>query len=758
MWESILERGTPPARHRVASQRFGAVLRASLRGMPKQIQRTVIVGAVAFALGWIGNVWLLAYQYDGFRSPTGSPVTGEGSRLAGSIYWVLLSAMITAVVSYRLKVGGPRFRSDLTGFPGRLKELLVEQKATAAIHLLWGACGAMLLALFTGTSLVFLGSVALVGGLASFARPFLMGLIGFVWRSVAGRIAPARKRPPAPGAMALAGAGALGAALLAGQLPGESTRVVLALAAGGTAFALGRQRSVLKAAALAMFVLLGAAAVVGMIDAPAGADDGGAIECGGSWPNNCPGVDRVFEEALLGALAALLGAEIGDAVGSAAGEDDDDDDDDDTGGMCGPPDLDEDEEYAIEWEWVDDPMPAGGTRSKKEYDASKAAERIEASRQKALAKSRQLDDLEKKVDALDKELEDLQNRVDKTLSAKPWSQLTNAEQASTKREIISTMKAQGQSQAAIERTVHLMESNPGMSRGDFMTYLLGEIVVQTPGEIWKAGSKTVAAVGKELAGGGQLLSDLGAAYMEDVASGKQAARLASPFTTAYDYYHGKTASQVQADFAEVARLTGDSSVKLSNAGAQQFINTVEAMHHAQMTGNVPAIAQPVAHVAGTLISDEILALGIGKAMKLGKAGLGLLSSKAQLRTLETATEAERALSHAETPRAPHGPEPAAGSGAGAVHPPPPKTPDNYVKAAGGTPIDSAEKLADFGALPEGGRIAPAGGVGGGRHRRDATRWPRTGAAPRHRRGRPEGPVQPQQHGEEGRPRPWARLS
>lgn len=672
-WRTLLDRATPPSRQRRARERFTETFKASVRGLPKQIQRTVIIGGVAFVIGWIGNVWLLAFEYDGFRSPPGSPATGEGSRVVGSLFWMLLSAAVVATVSYRMKVGGPRFRSDIQAFPGRLKELLTSHRSTAAIHLLWGIAGALILILFTGTSLVFLTGLTLVAGLATFARPFIVGLIGFLWRSVAGRVAPGRKRPPAPGAMALAGTGGLLAAVVAGAIPDDSGRVLLALLAGGAAFALSRKNDAPRSAVAGLLFALACAGFVAAAS-PAAADDGGAIECPDSWPDDCPGVDRVFEESLTGALAALIGALIGDSVGRSGREDDDDDDP--LIGMCQlDDDLEDDEYYVIEWEWVEGAgSMATGSRSRAEYEKEQAEAEL-SSYEKAMAKKREIEALEKKVQALDDDLAALEKRVNDTLSAKPWSELTGTERASMKRQLISTLKAQGQPNEEVQRVVGLLESDGGMSTGDFMAYLLGDVILRTPGETWDMGGKAIDAISREVKGLPSVLSNLGAAYAEDVASGAQATRLASPFTGAYEYYKGKTVAQVRADFASMGQSISDSS-------AQSFMNTIEMVHKAQVSGDVEGISKPLAQALGAIVSEEVLTLGLAKGMKLTKAGMNLLQDQLKLQRM--------------LPDVPAG----AGTALRAADDVPPPTIDNWVKAPKGTPIDTPEKLADFGALPK----------------------------------------------------------
>lgn len=698
-WEVVLLAGTPPSRVDRAAVAARTAVVATVRQLPRQIQRSLIIGGVAFGLGYVFNVWLLGYQYDGYRTPPGAPVTGQGSRLVGGLFWMLLSAAVTSVVSYRLRVGGERFRADVVALPGRARRLFTEDRTGAGIHALWGACAGFVAALLMGTALPLLGGLVIVGGLMTFARPLVVGLVGFGWRAIAARIAPTRSRPPRPGAIALAATGGMVATVLAQNVfPTDELRLLGALVAAGAAFLLARRKpSVATAAA----VVVGALALLtaGGFDRPAAADDGGAIECPGRfWPFGCPGAGTVLDEALLGALASLLGALIGDAAAAAALEGEDDESEDGCGGMCELPPGGDDDEYEVVWEKVEiDPDPVGDAgawksqnpgRSLKEYDAERAARRIEESRKAAYAKAAEIDRLAAETEALKAKFDKMQADVDAALASKPWSELTNAQRQSTKKTLISTMTARGVPKAEIERTVAVLESDSGMTPGAMMLYVLGEVVAQTPGETWKATTKTLSDLKGDWDRG--TLGLMAKAYAEDVASGQQRARLASPFTTAYEYYKGKTWQEVKADYAEVGRLTGSTSLQISEGAAKQFLAAIDKLHEAQVSGNAPGVAQPVAKFLGGELSEELLTVGLGKALDLGKAGLTTLAKGYEY------TKAQRLLTRAE--------ELAEARRLGSV--PTPEIKD-YVKAPHGTAIDTPEKLRQYGALEEEAKAAQA---------------------------------------------------
>jgi hypothetical protein len=50
----------------------------------RRIHITVVVAAIGFGIGWLGNVWIMGQKHDGFRVPVGSTATGDGNLVRGS--------------------------------------------------------------------------------------------------------------------------------------------------------------------------------------------------------------------------------------------------------------------------------------------------------------------------------------------------------------------------------------------------------------------------------------------------------------------------------------------------------------------------------------------------------------------------------------------------------------------------------------------------------------------------------------------------
>lgn len=284
------------------------------------IKTMVIFGAVGFVVAWVLNVWFMAEQYDGFRTPSGAPATGTGNFFRGTLFYMLASALITSVISYRLLVGSERFWREVYGVPLNIKRAFTTDGDQTLVHVLVGFSAAMLIVLIVGPSVA---AALAVGSLLVFTpvlRPVVTGVLLTTYRWLVGRVAPKRTQMPPTVGMLVGVSGSTAAFALGGILPNTSALMV-GLVAVVVAIVVS-QRS--KPSASSLLLVLGAGVLAYWFSdfAIALADDGGKAECGqpnwDEWRQTCTGAGRVMERANIGATGAAIGAMIGAALGGSA--------------------------------------------------------------------------------------------------------------------------------------------------------------------------------------------------------------------------------------------------------------------------------------------------------------------------------------------------------------------------------------------------------------------------------------------------------
>lgn len=306
-------------RHRMAEWRSRTVTR-----LKKQAPIMVVAGVAGFGAGWLVNVFIMGRRYDGFRVPPGSPATGEGNVVRGSIFYFLVSMIVTAVVAYRLNVGKERFWADVRELPGTLRKALKDDGDDTTVHLLVGFAGSMVIVIAVGQSISATLAVGVLLLFGRVLRPVVTMLLMTLWRMVAARIAPQHQHPPATVAMLVGLIGSIGAFVLGWLIPSRSTQVLLGVAAAVGAVILARRGGAVASGAAAWLLAAPVLLLVLGDSAPALADDGGFTECGNpgffSYIFDCGGSFSVLFQSLFGGGAAGLGALAGAGLGGGDDE------------------------------------------------------------------------------------------------------------------------------------------------------------------------------------------------------------------------------------------------------------------------------------------------------------------------------------------------------------------------------------------------------------------------------------------------------
>ena len=272
----------PAPSPRPTPKSFGQLSGAVLHWIGTHFWSSITSAIFSGVVGYITNAALMLLYYDGYVKTGSGPATGQGNLINGSLIWAMGTTVFFALWSYRRRVGGKRFWSELRGLPTTAQSLLAADGPQAYVHLLWGAAVALLTMQLVSPWLGGLMAIGVLGMLPSFVTRVLVGFAQNVWSWVAGKFAPTAKEPPGAITMVV---GILGSAiaLAAGAfLPGSFTSLVMSGVSIGAAYLLMRRNRPEGPAAL--LLLPAAAALLAALDVlmPGSvlAHDGGLPESG----------------------------------------------------------------------------------------------------------------------------------------------------------------------------------------------------------------------------------------------------------------------------------------------------------------------------------------------------------------------------------------------------------------------------------------------------------------------------------------------
>jgi hypothetical protein len=298
----------------------------------------VIIGA---AVGFLINAILMIFRYEGFGVPPGSVATGSGNLVSGSLFWIVFTTLVFSVIGYRRALGKERFWKEVREFPANVLGLFTKDRERAIVHLLWGFAGCIIVTTIISPSLGAVLALLILISLPSMLGDIITELLQRAWDTITKAVAPTKNVAMVSSvAMAVGVVGvcfALAFAFLFESLWGAASltppgnfgrfvKLLVAIAAGGAAYAIGRQFAQPTAAAALIFlaVMIGTLAALG--GSPARADDGGWLECGGSLAsyieiclNTTGGAVALGGYSIRGSLAAALGAALGAGLGGALG-------------------------------------------------------------------------------------------------------------------------------------------------------------------------------------------------------------------------------------------------------------------------------------------------------------------------------------------------------------------------------------------------------------------------------------------------------
>lgn len=302
---------------------FGELLGALPDWARRHLLRTIIAAVAAGVIGYVANVWMMAVRYQGTADvPEGAPATASGNVIGGGLFWALGSSVVFGIVGYRQAAGKERFWREARGLPRTLAGLVRREGAAGQAHLLWGASAMLLAGLFLPPALGAMTAVAVLVATPTVLGSIITSSLFRLWQAAVKPLGPSAPRPTGIESMVVGVIGG-GLALTAGMLISDRTiRGVLAAAAAAAAILISKQVRPPAAAVVLLVFVAAAVAVDVLFAATATADDGGLLECNGSWNEwlkECSGSAAVRRDSIAGGIASAIGAPLGGFVGGVVG-------------------------------------------------------------------------------------------------------------------------------------------------------------------------------------------------------------------------------------------------------------------------------------------------------------------------------------------------------------------------------------------------------------------------------------------------------
>lgn len=301
---------------------LGTVWRAAVAWMKKNLAQSVMMAVIGAALGYVVNVYMMGWVYDGYQKTADGAATGEGNMIQGSLVYAVGSMFVFGLIGYRRAVGSQRFWQDVRTLPAAIGGLFTSDGQGARVHLLWGAAVSLL-----GTLIVsrWLGAVLAAGllvALPSLLGAVVSGMLMRAWSTVTRAVAPAGKmRVASQTSMMVGMLGACTALMLGFFIDSVEIKLILAVVCIVAAVVLSSQGK--PSGTIVILASIAAAIVILRILRPeiAFATDGGRRETGGDLTAyvGSPAFQTLLQQALAGGGSSALGAPIGLALGNTFG-------------------------------------------------------------------------------------------------------------------------------------------------------------------------------------------------------------------------------------------------------------------------------------------------------------------------------------------------------------------------------------------------------------------------------------------------------
>lgn len=291
-----------------AALTFGEIRQGATSWIRSDLQRTLRVGAISFAVAWLVNFVVITNWGAALGNVIGAAT--DGTETSGAAYIAIMSLVITSLVVYGMEAGWSDLRRSFTALPRAVARMFREHGIRMWSVVLWGAA----VSLLTSGALDPTLSAALGLGVLAFAPTAVTGIIGRlitgIWSWLIGFFAPKNKpRTPGLGGQLVGVVGAGAGFLVASQATETAFQLIAAAALAALSY-LVLTNSTSRAATTSAWVLMGLAFWVG------GEAVAAASPCcgeGGHHP-----IDPGMKAAGLSVIAGLAGG-VGGMIGAGVG-------------------------------------------------------------------------------------------------------------------------------------------------------------------------------------------------------------------------------------------------------------------------------------------------------------------------------------------------------------------------------------------------------------------------------------------------------
>ncbi len=291
---------------------------------------TLVISAVAFAVGWVWNTYIMAVDLEGSAvDPDTNTIAMAEGRNGNALFWLLLFSLVGGVITYAWSRGPRLFLSDLATLPRQFGNAMSRSPAVALAMLLWGMSISLIIATLISSAVSLALGLVLLAVAATPIGVILNFALVRLWRALYGIVSPktdARLGLTTGPFMVMLGE-ALG--LFIDWMFGNWVLgLFLGIACAVASVLVVRATPAPQATALIVFAGIVVAMQVLRMQG-AYADDGGWSECASPDGGPCtgitglfdwlrsPGADVVITRGAVGGLSAAVGAALG--VGLAGG-------------------------------------------------------------------------------------------------------------------------------------------------------------------------------------------------------------------------------------------------------------------------------------------------------------------------------------------------------------------------------------------------------------------------------------------------------
>lgn len=294
---------------------------------------TLGLSALAFAIGWVWNTYLMAVGLDGSAvdPDTQTAATADG-HTGNGLFWLLLFSLAGGLVTYAWSRGWKNFWADLAALPRRFAEAVTSSRTGALAMLLWGMSISLVISTLISSAVSLALGLVLLAVAATPVGVILNFALIRLWRGLSGIVAPTAG--PRLAAMASPFMVMLGEALglfLDWMIGGWLIGLLLGVASAVVSVLLVRVSA--RPSAAAVVILAGVVLAWQVVRVRwAYADDGGWSECVTSDGQPCsdlglggifawlssPGAGHVVGRGAVGGVFATIGAAFGVGIGGGA--------------------------------------------------------------------------------------------------------------------------------------------------------------------------------------------------------------------------------------------------------------------------------------------------------------------------------------------------------------------------------------------------------------------------------------------------------